>query len=36
MKVSQEEFTIVGTNSPGKGRIPLLKKMFFPGIELCP
>lgn len=33
-KSLKKEFTTVRTNSPGKGRIPLLKRVFFPGIEL--
>lgn len=35
-KSLKKEFTIVVTNCPGKGRIPLLKSIFFPGIELHP
>lgn len=35
-KSLKEEFITVGTNSPRKGRIPLLKRIFFPWTELHP
>lgn len=35
-KPLEEEFTIVRSHSPGKGRIPLLKRILFPEVELHP